>query len=90
MWYNSIVYAIHYLGEIFCHCLCGIGSSHGSMQAIDFPHFGLVRCAGVGGCCWSGVREKYYWLAGGWKLVLERCEENTIGLEAAGAAEQND
>jgi len=23
-----------------------------------------VRCAGVGGWCCSGVREKYYWLAG--------------------------
>ena len=58
------------------------------------------------------MREKYCWLAGGWKLVLKRCEkkmllgwrllelpnrvmrvvqeENTVGLEAAGAAEQSD
>ena len=21
----------------------------------------------------SGVREKYYWLTGGWKLMLKRC-----------------
>ena len=25
-----------------------------------------VRWAGAGGWCWSGVREKYCWLAGGW------------------------
>jgi len=24
-----------------------------------------VRCAGAGGWCWSGMREKYYWLAAG-------------------------
>jgi len=24
------------------------------------------------------VREKYCWLAGGWKLVLERCERKTL------------
>ena len=35
-----------------------------------------VAGAGAGG--WSGVREKYYWLAGGWKLVLERCERKTL------------
>jgi len=27
--------------------------------------FGPVRCAGAGGCCWSGVRGKHSWLAGG-------------------------
>jgi len=48
------------------------------MQAIDFPHFGLVRCAGVGGCCWSGVREKHCWLARGWRLLLEWCERKTL------------
>ena len=25
-------------------------------------HNGPVRCAGAEGCCWSGVREKHYWL----------------------------
>ena len=35
-----------------------------------------VRCAG--GWCWSGVREKYCWLAGGCRLVLERCERKTL------------
>ena len=35
-----------------------------------------VRWAGAGG--WSGVREKYCWLAGGWKLVLEQCERKTL------------
>ena len=29
-----------------------------------------VHCAGAGGWCWSGVRGKYCWLAGGWMLVL--------------------
>jgi hypothetical protein len=24
------------------------------------------------------VREKYCWLASGWKLVLERCEKKTL------------
>ena len=24
------------------------------------------------------MREKYCWLAGGWKLVLERCERKTL------------
>ena len=30
-----------------------------------------VRWAGAGGWCWSGVREKHCWLAGGWRLQLE-------------------
>ena len=34
--------------------------------------------AGAGAGRWSGVREKYCWLAGGWKLVLERCERKTL------------
>ena len=37
-----------------------------------------VRWAGAGGWCWSGVREKHYWLAGGWRLVLERYERKTL------------
>ena len=37
-----------------------------------------VRCAGAGGCCWSGVREKYCWLVGGWRLLLEWCERKTL------------
>ena len=24
------------------------------------------------------MREKYYWLAGGWKLLLERCERKIL------------
>jgi len=27
--------------------------------------FHRVRCAGAGGCCWSSVREKHYWLVAG-------------------------
>jgi len=41
-------------------------------------HTGPVRCAGAGGCCWSGVREKHCWLAGGWRLLLEWCERKTL------------
>ena len=37
-----------------------------------------VRWAGAGAGGWSGVREKYCWLAGGWKLVLERCERKIL------------
>jgi len=37
-----------------------------------------VLCAGAGGCCWSGVREKHYWLVGGWRLLLEWCERKTL------------
>ena len=37
-----------------------------------------VRWAGAGPGGWSGVKEKYYWLAGGWKLVLERCERKIL------------
>ena len=37
-----------------------------------------VRWTGTGGWCWSGVKEKYCWLAGGWRLVLERCEKKTL------------
>ena len=35
-----------------------------------------VRCAG--GWCWSGVRKKYCWLAGGWRLLLELCERKIV------------
>ena len=37
-----------------------------------------VRCAGAGGWCWSGVREKYCWLAGDWRLVLKLCERKIL------------
>jgi len=37
-----------------------------------------VRCAGAGSWCWSGVRGKYCWLAGGWMLVLEWCERKIL------------
>jgi len=47
-----------------------------------------VRFAGAGGCCWSGVREKYCWLTGGWRLLLEWCERKT--LLAGARAEQGD
>jgi len=26
------------------------------------PQIHPIRCAGAGGCCWSGVRGKHYWL----------------------------
>jgi len=37
-----------------------------------------VRWAGAAASGCSGVREKYCWLAGGWKPVLERCEGKTL------------
>jgi len=37
-----------------------------------------VRQAGAGGWSWSGVREKYYYLAGGWRLELEGCERKIL------------
>jgi len=37
-----------------------------------------VRWAGAGADGWSGVREKYCWLAGGWKLVLKRYERKIL------------
>jgi len=40
-------------------------TSRPSLGTIDHT----VRCARD--CCWSGVREKYYWLTGGWRLLLE-------------------
>ena len=33
------------------------------------------------------MREKYYYLAGGWRLELGRCERNTVGLELEAGAE---
>ena len=49
---------------------------------------GLVRCAGAGGCCWSGVREKHCWLVGGWRLLMEWCERKTL-LDGAGAKQHS-
>jgi len=37
-----------------------------------------VRQVGIGGWSWSVVREKYYYLAGGWRLELERCEKEIL------------
>ena len=50
------------------------GGSGGSHTAAIYS----VRWAGAGTGGWSGVRETYCWLAGGWKLVLERCERKTL------------
>ena len=46
-----------------------------------------VRQAGAGGWSWSGVREKHCYLTGVWRLVLEQCERNTVGLEAGAGDE---
>jgi hypothetical protein len=37
-----------------------------------------VQQAGVGGWTWSGVREKYCYLAGGRRLELEWCERELL------------
>ena len=44
----------------------------------------LEATAGAGGYCWSGVRKKYCWLAGGWRRLLKWRERKTL-LAAAGA-----
>ena len=48
--------------EMFVPCVCVRG------QVKLEIHY--VRCAGAGagGWCWSGVRKKYCWLVGGWRL----------------------
>ena len=46
--------------------------------SVNVANISPVRCAGAGGCCWSGVREKHYWLAGGWRLLLEWCERKIL------------
>ena len=51
---------------------------HGRSFYLMFQSIHHVRCAGAGGCCWSGVREKHYWLAGGWRRLLEWCERKTL------------
>ena len=37
-----------------------------------------VRQVGAGGWSWSGVREKYYYLTGSWRLELEWCEKKIL------------
>ena len=41
-------------------------------------HKDRVQQAGAGGWSWSGVREKYYYLAGGWRLELEEYERRIL------------
>ena len=43
---------------------------------IEYIH--RVRQAGAGGWSWSCVREKYCYLAGGWRLELERCVKEIL------------
>ena len=50
----------------------------GKVYRHSYYHNHSVRWAGAGAGGWSGVREKYCWLAGGWKLVLERYERKTL------------
>jgi len=45
------------------------------MEVLDIHR---VRQSGAGGWSWSGVREKHYYLAGGWRLVLEECERGIL------------
>ena len=55
----------------------GVGLSGGTKFSTD-NHSVRWAGAGAGASGWSGVREKYCLLAGGWKLVLERCERKTL------------
>jgi len=43
-----------------------------------FCYYHCVRQAGAGGWSWSAVREKYCYLAGGWRLELEGCEREIL------------
>ena len=43
---------------LYCWITAGADESYAASQPTIHP----VRCAGAGGCCWSGVREKYCWL----------------------------
>jgi len=38
----------------------------------------VVDSAGAGGWSWNCVREKHCYLAGGWRLELERCEREIL------------
>ena len=44
------------------------------LYSIDKEHIHCVRQTGAGGWSWNSVREKYCYLAGGWRIVLERYE----------------
>jgi len=49
--------------------------------------FGPVRCAGAGGCCWSGVRGKHRWLTGDcWSRTESLCADN-LGWSAVAIIE---
>ena len=55
--------------------MCKDGHIQDKWHVLSSPNHS-VRC--TGGWCWSGVREKYCWLAGGWRLVLELCERKIL------------
>jgi len=56
----------------------GDGSRACGRQAGSACIHSIIRWVGTGTGGWSGVREKYFWLAGGWKLMLERCKKKTL------------
>ena len=59
-----------------CACIFGIFYSYLYPRCGAVNH--RVRQAGAGDWSWSGVREKYCYLAGGWRLVLEECEREIL------------
>ena len=62
--------------EYSCYMNCWSEPEDAWLTFYIFNH--CVRQAGAGGWSWSGVREKYCYLAGGWRLVLERCEREIL------------
>ena len=61
------------LSQDLCARVCerAVGNEHEC--TIDIH---CVRQAGAGAWSWSGVREKHYYLAGGWRL--EWCEKKIL------------
>ena len=59
--YKKILYNNSSKVCLKCFKICAITDQ-------EMLHNHSVRCAGAGGWCWSGMREKYCWLAGGWRL----------------------
>ena len=48
-------------------------------QAVDeFNIAPIVKSPHSGGWSWSGVREKYYYLAGDWRLELEGWKRDSL------------
>jgi len=68
---------------ILSHTIPAPASSHQSSNSVFLSHYfssslQLQPAEHGGGWSWSGVRKKYCYLAGGWRLVLELCEREIL------------